>query len=496
MTDWYRKASKPAMLWKDNRFQKAVVVYPVHTFASMRTLHHYYMEAKVKLIEQKGQELFYQPLVDACVLTPPHIMPRGMNNTDDFCISQAKTCNPLEFHFYKQSYPDMVPYNPQDRHDLPEWMFFDEDKIYINNNDHPVVGKTGEFNEKLKSLIRDIKSVLQKRKKMPVAAVKILSGFFRENSHRGKEILVDIEVNDYHFNQGEVQQTTLNRRVELVQPVPRSLYINIEAISVSDVLNIIVPLVSGDNISQRISNFLNQYKAAILEKTQDARLLMVTYGAEALAVANRQVEGYLKRYPDAKMTIVPVQGEYSHLDAIKQAAAEIPSKELMYISDVDTAFRSDFIMRCRKTAIHMFRVYLPVPYQLYNASYTYRVKQRPNILFISREAGFWDGENYGHMCMYRSDFLAAERAAQVAQESLPPNSPDYLVAGFMKQGLQVLRAPDPGLTRSHWPKICPSSLDHTSREKCLHWHEDNLADRRDLAIYMLDLSKKLGRDAG
>lgn len=471
------------------------MVYPVHTFASMRTLHHYYMEAKVKLLQQKGQELYHQPLVDACGLTPSHILPRGMNNTDEFCIGQAKSCSPLEFHFYKQPYPDMVPYKPQDRHDLPEWMFFDEDKIYINNNDHPVVGKTGEFNEKLKNLIRDIKSVLQKRKKMPVGAVKILSGFFRENSHRGKEILVDIEVKDYHLQHEELQQTTLSRRVELVQPVPRSLYINIEAVTVSDVLNIVVPLVSSDGISQRISNFLDQYKAAILEKNQDARLLMVTYGAAALDAANRQVEGLLERYPDAKMIIVPVQGEYSHMDAIKQAIAEIPSKELMYISDVDTAFRSDFIMRCRKTALHMFRVYLPVPYQLYNTSYTYQVKQRPNVLFISRETGFWDSKNYGHLCMYRSDFIAAERAARALEGSLPPNSPDYLVAGVMKQGLQVLRAPDPGLTRAHSPKTCPNSLDRTTREKCLHWHEDNLADRRDLAIYMLQLRKKLGKDA-
>ena len=495
MTDWDRKATNPAKLWEDSRFQKAVVVYPVHTFASMRTLHHYFMDAKVKLLQQKGLELFHQPLVDACGLTPSHILPRGMNNTDEFCVSQARSCNPLEFHFYKQPYPDMVPYKPQDRHDLPEWMFFDEDKIYVNNNDHPVVGKTGEFNEKLKNLIRDIKLVLQKRKKVPVGAVKILSGFFRENSHRGKEILVDIEVNNYHFNEAELQQTTLSRRVELVQPVPRSLYFNIEAVYVSDVLNIVVPLVSDADISQRVSNFLEQYKAAILEKTQDARLLLVTYGAAALKAANGQVERYLEHYPDAKMIIVPVQGEYSHTDAIKQAVAEIPSKELMYISDVDTTFRSDFIMRCRKTAVHMFRVYLPVPFQLYNASYTYQVKQRPSVLFVSRETGFWDSENFGHMCLYRSDFLAAEKAAKVAEGSLPPNSPDYLVAGVMKQGLQVLRAPDPGLTRAHWPKICPSSLDRTSREQCMHWHDDNLADRRDLAIYMLQLSKKLGRDA-
>ena len=449
----------------------------------------------MKLVQQQGQELSRQPLLDACVLTPSHLLPKGMNNTDEFCLSQASSCVPLEFHFYKQSYPDMDPYDPQDRHDLPEWMFFDEDKIYINNNDHPVVGKTGEFNEKLKNLIRDIKSVLQKRKKMPVGSVKILSGFFRENSHRGKEILVDIEVNDYNLQQGQLQQSTLSRRVELVQPVPQKLFIDIEAVSVSDVLNVVVPLVSGENIAMRLSDFLYQYKEAILEKTQDARLLIVTYGSEALAEANRQVEGYLKHYPDAKMTIVHRQGEYSYLDTIRQAAAEVHSKELMYVSDVDTAFRSDFIMRCRKTAVYMYRIYLPVPYQLYNASYTYRVKQRPNTHFISRESGFWDGENYGHMCIYKSDFVMVEKAAQVAEGSLPPNSPDYLVAGVMKQGLQILRAPDPGLTRAHGPKICPSSLDRATREKCLHWHEDNLADRRDLALYMLDLSQKLGRDA-
>ena len=425
---------------------------------------------------------------------PQHLVPKGMDNSLQYCKSQAKSCMPLEYHFYKRPYPDMDIYKPENRHDQPEWMYFDEDKIYINNNNNPVVGQTGEFSEKLRNLIRDIKLFLQKKNKMPVGGVKILGGFFREDSHRGKEILVDIEMKNYTMMEGRLLSSMMKRRVELLQPVPQLLHVELESVIITDKLTVVVPVVGGDNIDKRVENFLAQYSESILDRHGNAQLVFVTYGNQALTATNKHVQHIMQKYPDSKMNIVPLSGEYSYLKAVVAGIEGTNTNDLLYISDVDTVPRSDFIMRCRKTTHLGQRLYLPIPYQLYNSSYTYKMHERPKLLFISREAGYWDDTNYDHICIYKSDFILAEKSAHYTKDNVLPDSPGFLIAGAMKQGLQTIRAPDPGLTRLHWPKLCPSAMEAGAREKCLNWANMNLADRRDLAIYMLSLEKQLGKE--
>lgn len=495
LTDWTGKAADaPKTLWKDGRYQRAITVYPIHTFQAIRTFHYLYSWLRVKALHTKGQRVLYMPLVDACTLMPEHLVPKGMANTLQYCKSQAKSCMPLEYHFYKRPYPDMDLYKPENRHDQPEWMYFDEEKIYINNNDHPVVGQSGEFSEKLRNLIHDIKMFLQKKNKMPVGGVKIRGGYFRENSHRGREIIVDIEMNNYTMVEGRLQSVLTRPRVELIQPVPQQLYVEMESVTITDKLTVIVPIVSGHDIDSRVDAFLSQYAASILERHGNAELILVTYGNGALTAANKYVEVYMKKYRDSVIKIIPLKEEYSYLKAVRAAIADTGTRDLMYISDIDTALRSDFIMRCRKTTHLGQRIYIPIPFQLYNDSYTYKMHQRPKVPFVSREAGYWDHSNYHHICIYKSDFILAEKSGHYVQDHISPDSPALLIAGAMKQGIQTIRAPDPGLMRNHQPKLCPTTMGATARESCLAWPSRNLADRRDLAINMLMLENKLGLD--
>ena len=275
--------------------------------------------------------------------------------------------------------------------------------------------------------------------------------------------------------------------MELIQPVSRQLNIELENVFITQTLNVILPLVKGNQVRERFSFFMKQYSESILAKNGDARLIVVVYGTEALSAANDLIQPYLEKYSMAKAVIVPADDQYSYTSAVNSALKEVPPKELIYIADVDTSIRSDFVMRCRKTSIQGKRVYVPVPFQLYNDSYTYKMKVRPAVTFISRDAGFWDEDNLDHMCIYKTDLVVAQTAAKYVDSRPPQGSSGYILAGAMKQGLQILRAPDPGLMRLHQPKICSSWMDPPTAKACKKWSNQNLADRRDLAVYLQKL---------
>ena len=477
---------KPDELWSSKALSHAITVHPVKIPDNMRAVHHYYktvhlMEAKQKLL------LAEQQVRDTCLQVSPKLSPPGMQISNESCKVHSHSCRPMapaslcEGAVSADKLPQL--YKAQSKFDLPVWKHFDYRFIHQEDPSNPRVPVRGEFQQELNEITSfATKVVLNRRKNSKLTFDKIVNGFVRHDGVQGRNYILDLLFTDHSSD----PYKAVHERVTMVRPMAATYLVLPEKSNSYATINFIVPLF---HVNDRLGEFLVQYERTVLQRKENARLLMVVYGDQDVANVQAEVKQYLDKWPSAQMSVVKGQGNFTRARAIHMGMERLHDSDLVFICDVDLTIRSDFFTRCRKNAVQGSRVYYPEFFKLYNLDYVYRYSKKPDYIRVARENGHWATYSFGMVCLYKSDYLASG-GFNLEIEGWGGEDVD-LFEKVLKSGREVMRVPDAGLTHRWHPKICNKQLPKTQMEQCLSSQGENLADRVELARYLLELEDQL-----
>lgn len=478
---------KPDKLWSSKALSHAITVHPVKVAENMHSIHHYYktvelMEAKQKLL------LAEQQVKDACLQVSPKLSPPGMQISNASCRVHSHSCQPMAPASLCEGAvsADNLPkrYKPKSKFDLPVWRHFDYRFIHQEDPSNPRLPVNGEFEQEIAEVTSfATKVVLGRRKNSQLKFDKIVNGFVRHSGPQGRNYILDLLFTD----QSTDPYKAVHERVSMVRPMAATFLVLPEQSNSHATINFIVPLF---HVNDRLHEFLVQYERTVLQRKENARLLLVVYGEKDVTSVQTEVMEYMKKWPSAHMNVLRGQGNFTRARAIHRGMEHLQESDLVFICDVDLTIRSDFFTRCRKNAIKGSRVYYPEFFKLYNLDYVYRYSKKPDYIRVARENGHWATYSFGMVCLYKSDY-SISGGFDLDIEGWGGEDVD-LFSKILKSGREVMRVPDAGLTHRWHPKICSKQLPKVQMAQCLSSQAENLADRVELARYLLELEDQLG----
>ena len=313
---------------------------------------------------------------------------------------------------------------------------------------------------------------------------KLENGYHRVDPMRGSEFILD-----FIFRKQSDKSVKIKKRLSILRPFHETV-VPIEAPEMLPTVNFLVTL-SG--LSNRLEHFLMQYERNVLQLGEDATLTIVLFESPDAAKVRFMVQQYLTRYQGAKMTVLDIRGDFARGVGLHHGMEKFQEDQLMFIVDVDLDISTDFLQRCRLNTIKGKQIYFPVFFKLYNKEFVDRYHHKRNhTLLISRHRGHWAHYSYGMVCIYASDYRKSG-GFDVSMRGWGEEDVD-LLNRVLKSGLEVFRAPDPGLIHNWHSKSC--NKDKISNpavyEHCLQSKGENLADRIELAQYVFENELKKG----
>ncbi len=308
---------------------------------------------------------------------------------------------------------------------------------------------------------------------------RLLNGWVRHNPFRGSEYIVDCLFSDVYMR-------TVTRRVSLVRPLASNYITLKDSPETLTTVNFVVPL---SNVNDRFTEFMTMYEKIALESDRNVRLVLAVYGAEDVKFVENELKQYQDKYPGASFIVARGQGQFSRAKALHLGMTQLQSDELAFMCDIDMSVDASFIDRCRRNTIRGKRVYYPEFFKLYNLDYVYRDGKYPDKVGMDRKHGHWAYYSFGMLCIYKSDYL---NVGGMNTNIVGWGEEDVkFFEKVVRKKLDVLRAPDTGLSHRWHEKVCSKNLPKTQYMHCLSSQSENLADRNELATYIFEKGVEL-----
>ena len=226
------------------------------------------------------------------------------------------------------------------------------------------------------------------------------------------------------------------------------------------------------------------YEEIALRTQESVRLVLSVYGAKDVQSVRSLLAEYRDKYPKAELTVVEGKGEFSRGKALHLGMTQLKADQLAFVCDVDMSVSRGFLERCRKNTMQGKRVYYPEFFKLYNLDYVYRSGDYPNKVSLKRKHGHWSYYSFGMLCIYKSDYT---RVGGMNTNIVGWGEEDVkFFEKVVRKKLDVLRAPDTGLSHRWHEKTCPKTLTPVQHTHCLSSRGENLADRIELANYIYE----------
>ena len=361
-------------------------------------------------------------------------------------------------------------YHPRSIYDYLPWEYFNSKTIYRDQSIQPNYSLRLKRNVK-RELQQALTQAVQKTAEgleRHIKFTKLVNGWVRHDPFVGNEYILD-----YLFTDGK---ELISKRAHLVRPLARN-YISLEDEYVDYVtVNIVMPI---NGVIQRLKKFMSMYEDLVFIPKRKVNLVLSVYGQEDVIEVNNILAEYRVKYKHAHVMVVEGKGEFSRSKALHLGLSQLLPNDLVFICDVDMVIAPSFLDRCRSNAIEKSRVYFPEFFKLYNMDYVFWNRTKSSHSRISRETGHWNYYSFGMVCIYKSDYDSVG-----GMDTDITGWGDEDVSFFhkiLKKRLQVMRAPDVGLSH-HWhPKHCATTLSTKQYKHCQSSKVENLADKRELA---------------
>ncbi len=304
---------------------------------------------------------------------------------------------------------------------------------------------------------------------------KLENGYHRVDPMRGSEFILD-----FVFHRVSDKSRKIKKRLSILRPYHETV-VPVETPETLPTVNFVVTL-SG--LSNRLDHFLKEYERNVLQLREDATLTVVLFDTPDASKVRLMIQQYMTRYEGARMVVVDVPGKFARGVGLDIGVKKFEDNQLVFLVDVDLDISTDFLQRCRLNTIQGKQVYFPVFFKLYNPDFVNKYHRGNASLQITRHKGHWAHYSYGMVCMYSSDYRKSG-GFDTSMKGWGEEDVD-LLNKVMRSGLEVFRAPDPGLIHNWHTKNCNKDTitNSAAYEHCLQSKGENLADRVELSQYV------------
>ncbi len=466
-------------MWYNPQFSDLLSLHPIQDEDHMRSVHHFVKTRGFHSLQQKL--LRTEKIANRVCKTIPQ------NYSAPISEMAAKTCTLQAFNTCLPQPPITPgllpkPFYPLTKYELRSWEYFDPRSIFTSGASIPVLDIFGETEEEVQFILKKAVQAINRRESEEYRYQSLVNGYVRYSATHGREYILDVILSGKH--------TRVQRRVNILRAHQPELIVlpDSEPESMNEMINVIVPL---SKVNTRFTEFLSMYEELCLRMGENVRLILSVFGGtEDRKFISKSINKYIQKYPEAQYTIVTSQDTFTRGRALDLGMSVLNDTELAFLCDVDMTINQPFFDRCRLNTMLGQRVYYPEFFKYYNMDYVYRFKRKPMSYRIKREHGHWATYSYGMVCIYKADYSAI---GGFDKGIVGWGGEDVdLFMKVLRQKLQVLKAPDPALSHRYHEKHCGANLQPSQFQQCLSSRNEGLADRMQLAEYVLYLEDKYG----
>ena len=472
-------------LFKSKELAKALVVHPVKYPKFMYRLHSYFkeMEYNESMTHAKAMAGIIKdthPFIPSHLRSSFHLEQEA--TTPPPLAPTAGTTAPASQDSGIVVRPRHIPKN---KFEMNYWEYFNQTRLMTIMNEAPARGIIGGMREEARYALT--KAIYLANQGLPQSQRfifdKLENGYHRVDPMRGSEFILD-----FVFRKNSDRNTHIKKRISILRPYHESV-VPVETPEMLPTINFVVVL-SG--LSSRLEHFMLQYERNVLQLGEDATLTIVLFDSPDASKVRLMVQQYVTRYQGAGIFIVDAPGEFARGAGLHKGTEHFRDDQLLFIVDVDLDITTDFLQRCRLNTIQGKQVYFPVFFKRYHAEFVDQYHRGNTSMLIARHNGHWAHYSYGMVCLYSSDYRKAG-GFNLDMHGWGEEDVDFLNR-VLDHGLEVFRAPDPGLVHNWHRKVCNKGTvtNVAAYEHCLMSKGENLADRIELAQYVFESELRKG----
>lgn len=367
---------------------------------------------------------------------------------------------------------------PLQLYDVERWELISGSSVYNSEMVSPVRLLSANTRHEMNFVLDRVVTALGGARRW--SPVKIHYVMLRYSGLVGREYLMDIILGN---EAGEL----VEKRLSILLPHLENMF-QIESTNVPAVEKRVEFVVPTSAVNKRLFEFLAMYEDVCLKTNERCNLNLVVYGEQDLQKISGSLQPLRVKYPSASLRLITGEGRFSRGRALHLGIGTLSPGDLVFMCDVDMDVETAFLRRCRHNTIRHKQVYYPEFFKYYNMDYVYRFVRRPRRILISRQNGHWAKYSYGMVCMYKVDY---DRTGGFDTNIEGWGGEDNdLASKVLKEGLGIVRVPDPALSHRYHDKVCSTDLTPHQFSSCIDSRNEDLADRTRLAEYVFYMEGK------
>ena len=461
---------EPSNLWKP-QFENMITLYPIRDNHHMEAVHAFSLSREIS--NHQTEAIYLQTMLNEnsicvnsskeCPLPSPKIS--AMTNYSNFS---------MKCQLFKRGYI------PELRRKVVNWEIVEGTRVYNSWDLSPQSMVQGDFNKELQYVANQALAVL--KQDIPgVQLLNVVTSYVRYRGSTGREYILDLELKG--------TMGPFERRVSLLFPHEPKLKLlpdappNARTIQI----NFIVPLKSLSRA--KLGKFQKRFYLMCLKKKENCKIIYILFSASKreLSFLKAYLARYKRRYSHFRYDWIHANEKFNWSRGYELGMSKLANNDLAFIVSTDLSIAEHFMNRCRRNTLQGTRIYYPEIFKYYNMRYVYTGKRHPRHYDYIRQHGHWASDQAA--CIYKSDFVAIGGFSVISQWEIDP----HLIQARINGTLEVMKAPDPGISRWYEQKHCDSKLPPAQFSSCVSARSDNLGDRISLANYLLLLETKCGQ---